>query len=177
VLPLSSDRDKGYIIQELEKVEAGIAIQSAGIASQGSSRQMLLPSGMPILTPQVSPSAPIPTISPERPTPTTPLTVVASPIQSPVSPPYNPPPNQTLSLAKKPVGSFLHSLLGANQIKPPDAHPTGLVHKAPKSPPLEPYEFREMTLGCRFGTSLEIYTTTPMMFINPFFAFTLFSYH
>jgi len=165
---MTSPRDKGCIIQELDNVEAGATMQSAGVASQGSSRQMPLLCGTPILTSQLSPNMPIPIISPDQPSPIIPLAVVASPPQSPVSSPYNPPPNQTPSLAKKPVGNFLHSLLGAKQIKSPETHLTGLVLKAPKSRPLEPYEFREMTLGCRFGTSPKIHSTTPMMLMNPF---------
>jgi hypothetical protein len=47
---ISGPCDKGYIIQELENVEAGITIQSAGIASQGSSWQMPPRSVSSILT-------------------------------------------------------------------------------------------------------------------------------
>jgi len=44
--------------------------------------------------------------------------------------------------------------LGTKLNNPPRTH---LVHEAPKLTPPEPYEFREMTLGCRFGMLLNIH--------------------
>lgn len=163
---MSGPRGEGYIIQGSESVGDGGTIQPAGIASQGSSEQMLLPSGVLIPASQVSPSTPIPVMSPGQPTPIISLDVAASLVQSPVSLPYNPRPNQTLGLAKRPVDNSPPSLLETKQSKPLDMRSTGLGHEAPKFPPPEPYEFREMTLGCRFGMSFMICTTTPMILMT-----------
>ena len=155
---MSDPRDEGYTIQGLESAGAGGTIQPAGIGSQGSSGQMALPSGTLIPASQVSPSILIPIISPF---------VATSLVQSPVSLPYSPRPNQTSSLATRPVDNSPHSLLEKKQRKSLDMCPTGLVSEAPNFPPPEPYEFREMTLGCRFGMSVMMCTTIPMMLINP----------
>jgi len=149
---LSGPHDEGHITQELENVEAGATVQSTEIVFQGSSQQVLT---MPIPASQVSPGTGIPVVSPERPTPTIPFAITASLTQAPMRP------NQTPNFAKKPVGTLLHSLLGTKQNNTPGTHPTGLVHDAPNFSLREPCEFREMTLGCRFSTSLKIYTTTP----------------
>ena len=164
---MSGPRDEGYIIRGFESMEDCGTIQLAGIAAQGSSGQMLLPSGALIPASQVSQSTPMPVMSPERSTPIIPLAVAASPVQSQASLLYNPRPNQTPGLAKRPVDNSLPSLLDAKQNEPPDMRPTGLGYEAPKFPPPEPYEFREMTLGCRFGMSFMTCTITPMMLMNP----------
>ena len=158
---------QGYTIQGFESAETGSTIQPAAIASQGPSGQMLLPSGTLIPALPVSPSTQIPVMSPERPTPIISLSVAASLVQSPVSLPYSPRSNQTPSLSKRPVDNLLHSLLEIKQSKPPDMRPTGLVHEPPNFPPPEPYKFREMTLGCRFGMSVMMCTTIPMILIDP----------
>ena len=161
---MSDPRDEGYTIQGSETAEAGSTIQPA---AQDSSGQMLLPSGMLIPASQVSPSTQIPVMSPERPTSIMSLSVAASLVQSPVSLSSSPRSNQTPSLSKRPVNNFLHSLLETKQSKPPDMRPTGLVHEPSNFPPPEPYKFREMTLGCRFGMSVMMCTTIPMMLIDP----------
>ena len=160
---MSDPRDEGYTIQGLESAGGGSTIQSAGIAPQGSSGQMLLPSGTLIPASRVSPTTQIPVMSPApgRPTPISSLSATASLVQSPMSLPYNPRPNQTPSLAKRPVDN-LYSLLETKQSKPPGMRPTGLVHEAPSYSPQERHEFREMTLGCRFGMSVLMCTTIPI---------------
>jgi hypothetical protein len=149
---MSSPRNEWYSIQEFENLEACATINSAEFTPQGSSPQILpletLSTGTPIPSSPLSPITPIPITSPALPATSIPL-ATASP--------------------KKMLGESLQSLLETNQGSPPGAHgPHSIdaVHGGlivPKLPPPEPYEFREMTLGCRFGTPLKVYITIPIM--------------
>lgn len=154
VADMSSHCDEWYTVQEFGNLEARTTIYSAEFTPQGSSPRVLpleTPStGTPIPASPLSPSTPIPITSPALPIATIPLadTSTQAPFDS------------------------LQTLLGTNQSNPPgahDPHPIDLVHGGlvvPKPPPPEPYEFHEMTLGCRFGTPLEIYVTIPIMLTN-----------
>ena len=151
---ISSPHDERHIIQKGGKVEAGATIYPTELAPQRSFQQTRLlesPSstGTPTPASHVFPSIPIPITSPEQ---------GASPAAA--------------TPTSKPFGDSLQSLLGINQSYPSDIHdqhPIDLVYGgliAPKLPPPEPYEFREMTLGCRFGASFELYTSIHIMFTN-----------
>jgi len=148
----------GYTIQELENAESSATLQPAELTPQGSAPQIPILSSTSNPASRVSRSTPIPIKPLGGLTPTAQFLAATAPgVQPPVSVPYNPLQlNQTLSLAKpkRPVGSFVRSLLGTKQNNPPHTHP---VHEAPNLTPPEPYEFREMTLGCRFGMLFNIY--------------------
>ena len=147
---MSSSHDERYTTQERENVEAG-ATYRAELAPQGSFQRMRVfespPStGTPTPASHVSFSAPR---SPGQ---------EASP--SAVTP------------ASRPLDGSLLSLLGTNlsySSDTRDQHPIDLAYGGlipPKLPPPEPYEFREMTLGCRFGTSFELYTAILIILTN-----------
>ena len=148
---VSSSHDEMYTTQERQTVEVGATIDRAELAPQGSFQRMrvfesLLSTGTPTPASHVSFSAPM---SPGQ---------EASPAAA--------------TPASKPLDGSLLSLLGTNQSYSSDTrdqHPTDLVYGGlipPKLPPPEPYEFREMTLGCRFGTSIELYTTIIIILTN-----------
>ena len=140
VTNMSSPSDQWHSFRELENLEAGATI----FTPQGSSPQIL-----PFETPSTG-----------TPNPASP----PIPITSPALP-------ASIS-TKKPFGDSLQSFLGTNQSDPPDAHdphPIDLAHGGlvlPKLPPPQPYEFREMTLGCRFGTPFRIYIPIPIVLMN-----------
>jgi len=152
---MSYPRDEGYTIQERKNLERDASIYPAELAPQGPHRRILRfepppPTGRPNLASSVPLITPTPIASPER------EAALAATAASP-----------------KPFGDSLQSLLGASQsypLDPPGSYPIDLIHGgliAPKPPPPESYEFREMTLGCRFGTSSKIYTTICIIFTNP----------
>ena len=157
VANMSTPFDEWYTSQEFGDLEARTTIYSAEFTPQGSSPRILpieTPfTGTPNTSSPLSPSTPIPNTSPALPAAAIPL-AGASP--------------------KEPFGNSVQSLFGTNQSNPPDAHdphPIDLIHGGlvvPKLPPPEPYEFREMTLGCRFGTPFKIYVTIPNVFTNLF---------
>ena len=155
VANMSTPFDEWYTSQEFGDLEARTTIYSAEYTPQGSSPRIL-----PIETPSTGTPNPASPLSPSTPilitSPALPATLI--PLAS--------------ASTKEPFGNSLQSLLGTNQSKPPDAHdphPIDLIHGGlvvPKLPPPEPYEFREMTLGCRFGTPFKIYVTIPNVLTN-----------
>ena len=156
---MSSACDDCSTFQGFENVEAGTTIYSAEFTPHGSSPQIL-----PLETP--STGTPIP----------------AFPLPPNTLPPNTLPPNTLVpitSLAlpatastKKPFGDSPQSPLGTNQSNPPDPHdphPIDLAHGGlvvPTLPPPEPYEFREMTLGCRFSTPFRVYISISIVLTN-----------
>jgi len=154
---MSSPCDEWYTVQELESLEGVTTIHTAEFFTPQGSSPRILPldtpsTGTPIPASPMSSSTPIPIRSPTIPAAAIPLPVAS---------------------LKEPLGDSLQSLLGTNQSSVPDAldpHPIDRVHGGlivPKPPPPEPYEFREMTLGCRFGTPFKIYITISIILTNP----------
>jgi hypothetical protein len=144
VADMSSPWTEWNTFRELENLEAGA---SSEFTPQGSSPQIL---------PLETPSTGTPILASPSSTPT--------PITSPALP--------AAASTKKLLSDSLQSLLGTTQSNPPDArdpHPIDLADGGlvlPTLPPPQPYEFREMTLGCRFGTPFKIYISIPIVLTN-----------